>query len=127
MDQHDQLLRYTPLPNLPDSSGDAMACTRTLPERTMPKADGIMEGAADLTEEQHRPNQSALETVPSPRHEATSPPHVEADDMEWDAGSTHRPGQATHAPAKALAPPLEVPTPPCLGDDDETEPESDMN
>ena len=67
MDQHDQLLRYTPLPNLTDSSGGAMACTRTLPERTMPKADG-MECAADLTEEQHRPNQSALETAPSPRH-----------------------------------------------------------
>ena len=105
-----------------------MACTRTLPERTMPKADGIMECAADPTEEQHRPDQSALETVPSPRHEATSPPHVEADDMEWDAARTHRPQeQATHAPAKAFAPPLEAPTPPCLGDDDETETESDMD
>ena len=41
MDQHDQLLRHTPLPNLSDSSGDAIACTRTLPERTMPKADGM--------------------------------------------------------------------------------------
>ena len=62
------------------------------------------------------------------RQEATSPPHVEADDMEWDAARTHRPqGQATHAPAKAFAPPLEAPTPPCLGDDDETEPESDMD
>ena len=71
----------------------------------MPKADG-MECAADLTEEQHRPNQSALETVPSPRHEATSPPHVEADDMERDAARTHRPGQVIHAPAKAFAPPL---------------------
>ena len=87
----------------------------------MPKADG-MECAADLTEEQHRPDQSALETVPSLRQEATSPPHVEADDMEWDAARTHRPqGQAIHAPAKAFAPPLEAPTPPCLGDDDETE------
>jgi len=103
-----------------------MACTRTLPERTMPKADG-MECAADLTEEQHRPNQNALETVPSPRHEATSTPHIETDDMEWDAGRTHRPGQAIHAPAKAFAAPLEAPTPPCLGDDDETETESDMD
>ena len=127
MDQHDQLLRYTPLPNLTDSSGGAMACTRTLPERTMPKADG-MECAADPTEEQHRPDQSALETAPSLRHEATSPPHVEADDMEWDAARTHRPqGQAIHAPAKAFAPPLEAPTPPCLGDDEETETESDMD
>ena len=87
-----------------------------------------MECAADLTEEQHRPDQSALETVPSLRQEATSPPHVEADDMEWDAARTHRPqGQATHAPAKAFAPPLEAPTPPCLGDEDETETESDMD
>ena len=93
----------------------------------MPKADG-MECTADLTEEQHRPDQSALETVPSLRQEATSPPHVEADDMEWDAARTYRPQeQATHAPAKAFAPPLGAPTPPCLGDDDETEPESDMD
>jgi hypothetical protein len=127
MDQHDQLLRYTPLPNLPDSSGDAMACMRTLPERTMPKADDTMECAADLIEEQHRPDQSARETVPSPRHEATSPPHIETDDMEWDAGRTHRPGQAIHAPAKAFAAPLEAPTPLCRGDDDETETESDMD
>ena len=103
-----------------------MACARTFPERTIPKADD-MECTADLTEEQHRPNQSALETAPSPRHEATSPPHIETDDTEWDAGRTHRPGQAIHAPAKAPAPPLEAPTQPCLGDDDETEPESDMD
>ena len=70
---------------------------------------------------------SALETAPSPRHEATSPPHIETDDIEWDAGRTHRPGQAIHAPAKVFAPPLGTPTPPCLGDDDETESESDMD
>ena len=93
-----------------------------------PKANDTIEFAADLIEEQHRPDQSALETVPSLRQEATSPPHVEADDMEWDAARTHRPqGQATHAPAKAFAPPLGAPTPPCLGDDEETETESDMD
>ena len=74
MDKHDQLLRYTPLSNLTDSSGDAMACTRTLPERTMPKADG-MECAADLTEEQHRPNQSAFDVpLKLPLHLDTKPP-----------------------------------------------------
>ena len=55
-----------------DVSGGAMACTHTLPERTMPKVDG-MECAADLTEEQHQPNPSAFETAPSPRLEAPSP------------------------------------------------------
>ena len=86
-----------------------------------------MDCAANKQEEQHRPNPSALSTAPSPRLEAPSPPHIERDDMEWDAGRTHRPGQAIHAPAKAFAPPLEAPTPPCLGDDDKTETESDMD
>ena len=47
--------------------------------------------------------------------------------MEWDAARTHRPqGQAIHALGKNLAPLFEAPTPTCLGDGDETEPESDM-
>ena len=86
-----------------------------------------MECTADLTEEQHRPDPSALETVPSPRLENALSPRPEAGEMECDAGRTHGPGQAIHAPAKAFAPPLQAPNPPCLGDDDETEPESEMD
>ena len=42
IDRHDQLPRYTSLSNISDASGDAMACTtRTFPERTMPKVDGM--------------------------------------------------------------------------------------
>lgn len=47
--------------------------------------------------------------------------------MEWDSGRTSRPGQAIRALTKTLAPPSETSTPPCLGDGDETEPESDMD
>ena len=83
--------------------------------------------AADLTEEQHRPDPSALETVPSPHLENVLSPRPEADEMECDAGRTHGPGQAIHAPEKKFAPLFEAPTPPCLGDGDETEPETDMD
>ena len=103
MDRHDQLPRLTPLSNFSYSSGDAMACTRTFPEHTMPK-EGGMECAADNKEEQHRPNPSALKTAPSPRLEAPSPPHFETDDMEWDAGRTQRRRQRNPCTYKSLCP-----------------------
>ena len=87
-----------------------MDCTRTLPERAMQKADDIMECAADLIEEQHRHDQSARETEAS--SETQTPPHIETEDMEWEAARTHRPGQAIHATAKSFAHPLEANTPP---------------
>ena len=88
MDRHDQLPRHTSLSNFSDPSGEATACTRTLPERTIPKADG-MDCTGDHKEEQHQPNPSALEIAPLPCHEAPPPPYIEADDMECDAGRTH--------------------------------------
>ena len=65
---------------------------------------------------------SALETAPSPRHEAPPPPRTEADDMECDASHSCRPEQTTHAPANTFSSSFEATNPPYLGEDDETEP-----
>ena len=65
MDRHDQLPRHTSMSNFSDSSGEATAYTRILPERTMPKASGIG-CVANHKEEQHQPNPNALEPLPPP-------------------------------------------------------------